>query len=1727
MKSLGFLKCAALSFAVQALFAAACFGAQPEAPAPSYLFEFNENVDGKAGSATLKGRVVGRAAFIDASDSKAVVIKRWAYDQKASVSYSQIQLPRQGTISFQLKPMWEDASAPHEFLFLSKPGGELSFYKEQGDRIFLKLSSGQDSARVELPLSALKASFNDVAISWSSSEGRLSLRVGDLRKDASMSAASLERLFKDGEAFEMIIGAKSVSNYDGDSGDSAFAKLAICPKELSNAEIAELSSTRFARKELSGAEDESARALAKLRAEAASDYERKLWSLDDAETLSTATRREICLNGLWRFLPDNAQASKKRYYSKLSGTWLNKGARTGIMQVFKVFEEGGAKAVESIDGASTQDSLHAWYKRIVELPADFVGRSVYLKVKHCGSKNMKIFVNGQLVQAYALTGKFDQGLMQNLRADVSKFCEGGALDIVVESSFEGKEVAGRMVLMDISLERVDGSSFTEGARVETYVSKGLVEVKGRLLPSSKGGSLSRLSAVGEIFELDSGKLVAKAGGSLPEGARSFRLEIPARGLVCWSPENPKLYGFKVSLRDAKGALIDESHPLRIGYKELSMAESSFLLNGSKYRLYYSSSAVLDYGPRNTGISSQRSQARKTLKSYKDLGFNAVNVEFIFNKGAAWFNNESPIWQEAVLEACDELGLMVVLATPEYDELCSAEEYRAALERHIGFWGSHPSVAMYMDDFNKCMYIMQQHPAMANDYSYSDSKAPNSRGRQKANILKGDAIIHELDPSRIVYHNAGGNLTKLYTTMQYMSFGLPLQEREDWPCQWDKKHLYMTSEFGFPFEAQFYDFGCPSYFDNAKVLPVENAARFFGPSIYEKTETLYDDSTITKNNYMPRFRKDSSLLTPEYGQVKSLFAKANVRAWRGYDVSGFGIFQEEDALFFHPNYDWGRWFDNLTTTHPKAFGLSPELIRLDKRTPDHERPTDYFDVFKRALAPLVVYIVDKEPRWNSKDHAYYDDERVSKQALAINETLETKSLSLEISLSDGGKMEKLLSKTLVIPPGEQVRVPFSIPPRKIEGRASLSIAADLSLKGERVSSDEFSVELFHREAPAKPYGNTKWALYDPKGASASALSGAGVDFKRVSKFEELGDANVLVVGREALGSSPDALLSKVERAKLIEKGLSLLILEQKECSFANLIYQEERQRVVFKDDPSHPVLKGIEDGDLRDWRGLSDLCVDLDKPDIPVQERLWIYPTFKFACGSLGVVASNVMRKPVYGSFKSILSCGFDLANSPLAEMTRGEGRLVLCQLDVSSRYGKDPVASRLFDNILGYLASKSAAQASKEREWKGRKLRVLDGAGSLGPIDAFCSDSKRAGSLDEALSDGGVALVCGASDEELAAAKAKIAAFVEKGGVLVYVGLPASEGPLQWTPEPVASRQLMSFKAKPLGFLASRLTPADFYFRKEFQSAAFSSSSSGFEALSDNGAVASLRFGNGRILFAGYSLAAFKPVAIELGKSNYRTTKVPTYWGTIESDGLLSGTSYVSFIDKLVACKPVRIVNALLDQEGVFDSQPLFMNRLYMNGKKGGSSRGFEIGSWKFKVDMDESGLSKGWQSGDLNDGSWKPIELGVSWEKQGYTMANPKYLSSPDGKDERFSQYNGVAWYISSFELPGAFKEAGALRLQIESVDDYDSCFFNGRKIGSTGRETSSWWAVKRDYEIPNEAVNFGGRNVVAIRVVDVHADGAVNGPVVIAGSKKPAPEPAPYPADYPVIDLNAFHNW
>jgi sialate O-acetylesterase len=129
-------------------------------------------------------------------------------------------------------------------------------------------------------------------------------------------------------------------------------------------------------------------------------------------------------------------------------------------------------------------------------------------------------------------------------------------------------------------------------------------------------------------------------------------------------------------------------------------------------------------------------------------------------------------------------------------------------------------------------------------------------------------------------------------------------------------------------------------------------------------------------------------------------------------------------------------------------------------------------------------------------------------------------------------------------------------------------------------------------------------------------------------------------------------------------------------------------------------------------------------------------------------------------------------------------------------------------------------------------------------------------------------------------------------------------------------------------------------------------------------------------------------------------------------------------------------------------------------------------GTWKFSIGDDAA-----WASPAYNDQSWDNIKVPSPWE------------------DEGFYGYDGFAWYRRSISIPKEWMSR-KLYIQMGYIDDADEVFFNGHRLGGMGQMPPHYhtaYNMYRSYAIPAAFINFGGKNVIAVRVFDAELSGGI----------------------------------
>jgi sialate O-acetylesterase len=106
----------------------------------------------------------------------------------------------------------------------------------------------------------------------------------------------------------------------------------------------------------------------------------------------------------------------------------------------------------------------------------------------------------------------------------------------------------------------------------------------------------------------------------------------------------------------------------------------------------------------------------------------------------------------------------------------------------------------------------------------------------------------------------------------------------------------------------------------------------------------------------------------------------------------------------------------------------------------------------------------------------------------------------------------------------------------------------------------------------------------------------------------------------------------------------------------------------------------------------------------------------------------------------------------------------------------------------------------------------------------------------------------------------------------------------------------------------------------------------------------------------------------------------------------------------------------------------------------------------------------------NFNDEKWPTMFAPKLWEEQS------------------LGQFDGIVWLRKTITLPAADIKNNAV-LELAKIDDNDTTYVNGIKVGTTNR-----WDAKRKYDITNTILK-EGQNVIAIKIVDNGGGGGIYG--------------------------------
>jgi beta-galactosidase len=527
----------------------------------------------------------------------------------------------------------------------------------------------------------------------------------------------------------------------------------------------------------------------------------------------------------------------------------------------------------------------------------------------------------------------------------------------------------------------------------------------------------------------------------------------------------------------------------------------------------------------------------------------------------------------------------------------------------------------------------------------------------------------------------------------------------------------------------------------------------------------------------------------------------------------------------------------------------------------------------------------------------------------------------------------------------------------------------------------------------------------------------------------------------------------------------------------------QSRRVFRIDPNHPVLAGLDDLDLRDWAGSSTLLEAY--PDYiydPKHSKKRHHPPYYgWRWGTRGTVSSAAIEKPHRSAWRPLLECEFDLAYSPLMELDFGNGRIVWSQLDVEDHAAVDPAAAQLARQLFSYAINAPLSP-------RLRTVYLGDEAGAQ-MLDSLGVRYEKAQAIPQ---DAGLLII--GNDTGANVDDARLREWVERGGRLLVLPRYGASAPLGVT---LAQRSLPN---------GSLLTLPDWPELGGFSLSDTRWRTSREAWLVDKGAelaadgqVARLKIGKGVALFCQFDPARFD--------ADTRTYFRLTRW------------------------RQTRAVSQLLANVGaefaadahIFKKAPTTANPLIVNLAT----------EWKAKL-LTPRSPAQSPEEGLPDPGASTAAQAALAEKFDDKDWQNVLLPDKNESFGKEWDDKDGESVFRKTFDV-GPELLGKELSLDLGTLDDNDDTYVNGVRVGGRGDNDAANWSVTRSYSIPPTLLRAKG-NVIAIRIWDRFGGGGFTGKAETLRLYLPGateiPEMGFYHPDYRTDfemgdDPYRFYNW
>jgi len=714
-----------------------------------------------------------------------------------------------------------------------------------------------------------------------------------------------------------------------------------------------------------------------------------------------------------------------------------------------------------------------------------------------------------------------------------------------------------------------------------------------------------------------------------EGGNQLEVTIKNLNPTLWTPNNPFLY--EITLQQFSKGILKSSLKERAGFRSFERQGGTLYLNGKPIFL-----RGIAINPPGRGIPAKVENSREFALDYvkfmKSIHVNIIRIP------------DAEVW----FDVCDELGMMVfggnyagsVAGGEKVDQQVAVGD-----ETDGGFPSDYTKGVEWYE--NKKLGLIAHHPslmvyAMTNETPFAGKRAELWEKFLSSSYEK----LKKWDETRVYIANAGygygktGDITDIH---RYWGW-------------------YYSSPFTFL-----------NIRDESKINPYPSKNQ---PITFTECVGNYTGPD-GRYNLTPAHKNPSSQL-----------------AWTGHERQDL----QAQLADYHQSFTFKQvteTFRQLRIVNPNLSGVFPFTILFYNwntiKKFDDMKPKPVTDQVKISYQPVLlswecwtpnVYVgsVIKPIAHIINDADDFTDLTNAKLIYEIKDKAQAVVYTDSIALSNVPYYSSISKKI-------EIRIPINL----VTGKYILQ--GKIISKGEIVSQNSYPIFVADQNFTSSSGSNSATVLlYDKIGITKKSLTGLNLKFKEISSLDNIALNNIVVIGENSADES--IVQNKAAIKKFIESGGRVLSLRQDSIHMQNInqiLINPLVNGNVDIDNPVYPVSsKSPRNGYYLNVERLENPVFDgITRENLRVWSDYTGWDETQKGFPSIKPVTDGftLQNKEDIASTAILANYSSGLQAIALAEQFQGKGSIILCGLDLANRSSLDPVAGRLFLNLVNYAGS--------------------------------------------------------------------------------------------------------------------------------------------------------------------------------------------------------------------------------------------------------------------------------------------------------------------------------------------------------------------------------------------------------------------------------------------------------